>query len=186
MAVATSTLILGGILAAKTGMDVYNAKQQGKAVEKAAGQQTEAIKEARAYAEPLYNQTRDQMGQVYQQSTAGLAPYAQQGAQGMMALSDFLGVPRAPAATAAPMAAAPVAPAPGADGPESIQRCSRAWRRGGPPMRRPSGTPFHGEQRPRLRSRAMSSCARPPASSSRCRPSRRTTTWRAAPRGSEP
>ena len=29
----------------------------------------------------------------------------------MMALSDFLGVPRAPAATAAPMAAAPVAPA---------------------------------------------------------------------------
>jgi hypothetical protein len=114
MSVATSTAIIIGAGVAG-GVSVYGAHQQAKAAKKAAEQQQQGVREARAYAEPLYEQARSEMGQIFERGQAGLAPYAQQGTQGLYALSDFLGVPRAPvpaAATGAPGAAAPPVPWP--------------------------------------------------------------------------
>jgi hypothetical protein len=112
MSAATSTILTVAALGIGAGTQLYAAKKQGDAAKKAGEQQQAGVKEARAYAEPLYNQARDQMGQVYQQSQAGLAPFAAQGTQGLYALSDFLGVPRAPAGANTMTAPAPTSTAP--------------------------------------------------------------------------
>jgi hypothetical protein len=89
-------------------------RSAAKASEKAATQQQEGVREARAYAEPLYQRAQDIAAQTYGQGSAALAPYAQQGGAGLTALSNFLGV-RAPAPAAAPRLAplGAFAPAPG-------------------------------------------------------------------------
>jgi len=111
-------------------VNYFQGRSQGKAAEKAADQQQQGVREARAYAEPLYADAqrvaREQLAdaqrialQQLQQGQAGLAPYAAGGTQGMTALTALLGLPSATAAAAAPsgvpraasaLMAAPAAP----------------------------------------------------------------------------
>ena len=104
-----AALVIGGSLAAG---HYLSARTQAKAAEKAAKIQQEGVREARAYGEPLYAQAQQIAAQQAAQGQARLAPYVQQGTQGLTALSAFLGVPSAPPAAGVPPAApmAPMAP----------------------------------------------------------------------------
>jgi len=96
-------------------VNYFSGRSQGKAAEKAAGQQVEGVREARAYAEPLYADAQRIAREQFAAGQAGLAPYAGAGAQGMTALTALLGLPAASAGApaAAPSAAAPtLAPSP--------------------------------------------------------------------------
>jgi hypothetical protein len=113
-----------GYLAIAGGTTLVNwltGRSAAKASEKAATQQQEGVREARAYAEPLYQRAQDIAAQTYGQGSAALAPYAQQGTAGLTALSSFLGVP---AARAAAPGAPPRGPAPlaalGQTGPPAV------------------------------------------------------------------
>lgn len=80
--------------------DIFAGRTQAKAAKEAAAQQQAGVREARAYIEPIYAKAQ-----------AGLAPYAQQGAAGLTALSALMGIPQAPAAAPAPNTASFAAPA---------------------------------------------------------------------------
>ena len=110
MAIATGTAIALGIGAAtKAATDIYGAKKQGDAAERAAQQQIAAAERAKAEMKPLYDQALGIAAAQHAQGRADLSPYAQAGAGAVGTLSDFLGVPRAaaPAAVAAPPSAPP-------------------------------------------------------------------------------
>ncbi len=118
MAIATGTA-LGIAAAAGAGASIFGAKKQSDAAQTASQQQQQAAQQAMAAQTPLYNQALQIAQQQAAQGQAGLAPYAQQGAAGLSALSAYLGVPTAKAA--APAAAAP---APAAAGPVPLSALS--------------------------------------------------------------
>jgi len=81
-------------------MNYFQGRAQGNAAEQASEQQQQGVREARAYAEPLYANAQRIAAEQLAAGQAGLAPYAQQGAQGLTALTALLGLP--PTAAAAP------------------------------------------------------------------------------------
>jgi len=80
-------------------MSLFGANKAAKASEKAAAQQAQSAREALAL-----------QGQMYQQTRSDLAPYRQEGAQGLTALTALLGLPPAPAG--APVTGLPGLPTP--------------------------------------------------------------------------
>jgi len=96
-------LILGG---ASAGMSLFGANKAAKASEKAAAQQAQSAREALAL-----------QGQMYQQTRSDLAPYRQEGAQGLTALTALLGLPPTGASGAAPGVLSPAPTAPTSLGP---------------------------------------------------------------------
>jgi hypothetical protein len=92
MAIATGTALAIG-LGASAGASAYGAYKQGKAAKEASQQQVAASQQALAAQAPLYQQALQIAQQQAEQGRAGLMPYAQQGGQGLTALSSFLGVP---------------------------------------------------------------------------------------------
>jgi hypothetical protein len=92
MAIATGTAI--AIAAASSaGASAYAAHKQGKAAKEASQQQVAAAQQAMAAQAPLYQQALQIAQQQAQQGRADLMPYAQQGGQGLTALTAFLGLP---------------------------------------------------------------------------------------------
>lgn len=96
-------LLLGG----GVGAQLFGAKKGADASEKAADQQAQAAREALALQQRMFEQTR-----------ADLAPYREQGGQGLTALTALLGLPTSgarstdlpPAASTAPRTAPPLPP----------------------------------------------------------------------------
>ena len=96
MAIATGTALAIGF-GVNAGLQYLGGRQAAKAAKDAAAQQQAGVREARAYAEPLYQQALQTGREQLAAGQAGLAPYAQQGGQSLTALSALLGLPAAPA-----------------------------------------------------------------------------------------
>jgi hypothetical protein len=118
MSAATSTIVALSLGAGGAVTNYLAGRSQGRAAEKAAEQQVQGVREARAYAEPKYAEAqriaREQndraqaiLAEQYQRGQATLAPYAGGGAQGLTALTALLGLPSAPSAAAPAPSGAP-------------------------------------------------------------------------------
>lgn len=92
MPIATGTAIALGLATGSGVLNYLGARSQGKSVEKASEQQQQGVREARAYAEPLYQRAEDIATQTYNQNRPLLDPYLTTGSAATQALGAFLGI----------------------------------------------------------------------------------------------